>query len=170
MACHVSTLRPRLRSRIMATFDRRIQGLVFMVLLFSITMPAHSRIDAQLDSRLRATIAAVRSAKSPNARMDAAEQLVHLTHKARRGSVTDSTVADLIDLLDDPDDYVRLDVAVALGNLKAKAAAPKLLALLPAADCLTGTLTSARVIRFQLERMGVKPPPAPSYNDCHKPK
>src|SRR5690348_6046485 len=138
----------RLRSRIMARFNRRIQSFVFMVLSFSITMSAHSQIDKQLDSRLQATMAAVRSAKSPNARMDAAEQLADLTHKARPGSVTDSTVADLIDLLDDPSDSVRMFAAAALGNLKAKAAIPKLSALLPAADCLEGPVTSARSIRF----------------------
>ena len=86
-----------------------------------------------------------------------------------RGSVTDSTVADLIALLDEPDDSVRAFVAGALGNLHAKAAIPKLLALLPTADCLEGTLTSARPIRSALERMGVNPP-APSYNECYRPK
>lgn len=154
----------------MARFDRRIQGFVFTVLLFSITMPAHAKTDAQLDSRLQAAIAAVRSEKSPRARMDAAERLADLTHKCKPSSVSDATVADLIALLDDPDDAVRFYVAAALGNLKAKVAIPKLLALLPAADCLEGTVTSARSIRFALEKMGVKPPPEPSYNDCHKPK
>jgi hypothetical protein len=155
----------------MAILDYGIQGFVFMALFSSMTMPAHSQIDKRLDSKLRATIATVRSAKSPNAQYDAAEQLAHLTRNVHRpGSVTDSTVTDLMDLLNDPDDGVRGAVAAALGSLQAKAAIPKLLSLLPAADCLEGTLTSARSIRFALERMGVKPPPAPSYNDCHKPK
>jgi hypothetical protein len=154
----------------MPTFDHRIQGFVFVVLLLSITMPAHSQIDTQLDSKLRAIIADVRSLKSPRARSDAAEQLPALTSKSHPGSVTASTVADLIDLLDDPADYVRFEVAATLGNLKAKSAIPKLLSLLPVADCLEGTVTSARSIRFALKRMGVKPPPAPSYDDCHKPK
>jgi hypothetical protein len=152
----------------MATFDRRIVGFVFMVLSFSMTMPAHSQIDKRLDSKLRATIGVVRSAKSPRARDDAADHLADLTRKSHPGSVTDSTVAELIDLLDDPDNYVRICVAATLGNLKAKAAIPKLLALLPSVDCPGGILTPARSIRFALERMGVKPPPAPSYNDCHK--
>jgi HEAT repeat protein len=154
----------------MATFNRRLQGFVFIVLLFSIVRPLRSQTDKQLDSRLQAAMAAVRSAKSSNARYDAAEQLPTLTSKSRPGSVTDSTVADLIALLDDPDDGVRMFVAAALGNVQAKAAIPKLLALLPAADCLEGTLTSARSIRFALERMGVKPPSAPLTTDCHKPK
>jgi hypothetical protein len=153
----------------MARLGRRIQVLVFILLLLSITTPAHSRTDAQLDSRLRATIASVRSAKSASARQDTAEQLLILTSKSRPGSVTDSTVADLIALLDEPDDSVRAFVAGALGNLHAKAAIPKLLALLPTADCLEGTLTSARPIRSALERMGVNPP-APSYNECYRPK
>jgi hypothetical protein len=154
----------------MALFDRRLQGFVFIALLFSITAPVRSQTEKQFDSKLQAAIAAVRSAKSPNARYDAAERLPALTSKSHPGSVTDSTVADLIALLDDPDDSVRAFAAGALGNLHAKAAIPKLLALLPTADCLEGTLTSARPIRSALERMGVKPPPAPSYNDCHKPK
>lgn len=153
----------------MVTFDRKILGCAFIALLFSINMGAHSQINMQLDSNLRATIARVRSETSPNARADAAEHLADLTHKARPGSVSDSTVADLIDLLDDPSDSVRMFTAAALGNLKAKAAIPKLRALLPAADCLEGPVTSARSIRFALERMGVKPTPAPSYHDCHKP-
>ena len=151
----------------MATFNR---GFVFTMLLFLITTPAHSRINKQLNSKLQATIASVRSAKSASARHDTAEQLLILTSKSHHGSVTDSTVADLIALLDEPDDSVRAFVAGALGNLQAKAAIPKLLALLPTADCLEGTLTSARPIRSALERMGVKPPPWPSYSDCHKAK
>jgi HEAT repeat protein len=141
-----------------------------MVLLFSTIMPAHSQIDMQLNTKLQAGITAVRSAKSPNARYDAAESLPALTSKSRPGSVADSTVTELIALLDDPDDSVRMFVAATLGNLRAKIAIPKLLALLPAADCLEGPVTSARSIRFALERMGVKPPPAPSYNDCHRAK
>lgn len=141
-----------------------------MILLSLISYPAYSQIDKRLDSRLRGTIADVRSRKSPNERFDAAERLPALTSNSRPGSITDSTEADLIALLDDPDDGVRMYVAAALGNLKARAAIPKLLSLLPVADCLQGTLTSARVIRFALEKMEVKTPPAPSQDDCHKPK
>jgi hypothetical protein len=154
----------------MATFNSRIRGFVFTTLLFLITMPVHSQINKNLNSKLQAAIASVHSAKSARARHDAAEQLLILTSKSHPATVTDSTVADLIGLLDEPDDSVRAFVAGALGNLHAKAAIPKLLALLPTVDCLEGTLTSARPIRSALERMGVKPPPAPSYDDCHKPK
>ncbi|MGC8724907.1 MAG: hypothetical protein ACP5VF_13715, partial [Acidobacteriota bacterium] len=56
---------------------------------------------------------------------------------------------------------VRMWVAGTLGMMgpRAKAAAPKLLALLPAADCEKGDLTSSATIRPALELMGVKPPP-----------
>ena len=153
----------------MTKFNCKTSGLVFTLLL-SPTLQAHPTIDQQLDSHLRSIIAEVHSEKSPRARWDAAERLPQLTVKARPGSVSDATVNDLIGLLDDPDDSIRLDAAAALGNLKAKAAVPKLLSLLPTADCLEGTLTSARVIRYALEKMRVKPPPAPSYNDCHRPQ
>jgi hypothetical protein len=107
------------------------------------------------------------------ARFDAAAELPHLTRKVSPSSVSDSTVHDLVSLLDDSDDVVRLFAAAALGNLgrRAKVAVPKLLALLPETDCLDGDLTSARSIRPALKRMGVnKLPPRLSYNDCHKPK
>jgi hypothetical protein len=154
----------------MAILDLKLQNLVFIVLLFTIAGPVNSQTDKRLDSRLQAAILSVRSAKSPDARYDAAEQLPTLTSKSRPGSVADSTVESLIGLLDDPDDGVRMFVAATLGNIQAKAAIPKMLALLPAADCLDGTLTSSRSIRFALARMGVSPPPAPSSNDCHKSK
>jgi len=155
--------------RMTAKFNCKTQCLVFMVLLLSTTLQAHPRINQQLDSNLRSIIAEVRSEKSASARWDAGGRLTAMTFKARPGSVTDATVSDLINLLDDPDDGVRLCVAAALGNLKAKAAVPKLLSLLPTVDCLEGTLTSARVIRYALKKMRVKPPPVPSYDDCHKP-
>jgi HEAT repeat protein len=108
--------------------------------------------------------------KPSMARFNTAEQLAQLTRRAPSDSVSDVTVDDLISLLDDSDDVVRLWAAAALGNLKAKGAIPKLTALLPTADCIEGPVTSARSIRFALERMGVKPPRAPSYEDCHRQK
>ena len=72
-------------------------------------------------------------------------------------------MADITSLLDSPDDSVRFWVAAALGNLgpAAKAAAPKLLAMLPKADCINGAITSASGIRYALTKMGIKPPPPP---------
>jgi hypothetical protein len=154
----------------MTTFELGTHGFVLALLLLATTMQAHLKINPQLDSNLRSGIAEVRSGKPLKARLDAAERLADLTSKSRPGNVSDATLGDLIALLDDPEDSVRFFVAAALGNLKAKDAAPKLLTLLPAADCLEGSVTSARSIRFALERMGVKPPPRPTYNDCHRPQ
>jgi hypothetical protein len=154
----------------MMTFEDGTHGFVLAVLLLATTMQAHSKVDPQLDSNLRSAIADVRSQEPLKARLAAAERLASLTSKSRSRNVSDATLGDLIALLDDPEDGVRFFAAAALGNLKAKEAAPKLLALLPAADCLEGPVTSARSIRFALERLGVKPPPRPTYNDCHRPK
>jgi HEAT repeat protein len=101
------------------------------------------------------------------ARTEAAEHLAELTRGINPKSVDDKTVADMVSLLDAPDDSVRAWVAAALGHLgrRAKVAVPKLLALLPEADCLQGDLTSAASIRPALSRMGVKPPPF-NAQDC----
>jgi hypothetical protein len=149
-------------------------GLRYFTVLALLSLMAnvvHASTDPVLNAKLEETIAKVRADKSPVARAEAAERLAELTHRVNPDSVDDKSVTDMISLLDIPDDSVRGWTAAALGNLgrRAKAAAPKLLALLTEVDCLEGDLTSAAFIRPALKRMGVKPPPEPSYNDCHKP-
>jgi len=130
-------------------------------LAFLIVGTANAAGDRMLNTKLEETIAKVRIEESLTARTDAAEHLAELTRGVNPKSVYDKTVADMVSLLDAPDDSVRAWVAAALGNLgrRAKVAVPKLLALLPEADCLQGDLTSAASIRPALRRMGVKPPP-----------
>jgi hypothetical protein len=150
----------------------RIQHVVVLLAVLLVTGVADAGVDPALNAKLVDTIATVRAMTPSRARFDAAEQLAVLTNKVRPASVSDSTVNDLVSLLDDSDDVVRMFAAAALGHLgrRAKVAVPKLLALLPEADCLDGPVTSARSIRPALKRMGVeKLPPRPSYNDCHKP-
>jgi hypothetical protein len=152
---------------------RRIQHAIVLVAVLFVTGVADAGVDPVLNTKLEDTIATVRAMAPSRARFDAAGELPHLTRKVSPSAVSDSTVNDLVSLLDDSDDVVRFFAAAALGNLRrrAKVAVPKLLALLPEADCEDGPVTSARSIRFALKRMGVKKlPPPPSYNDCHKPK
>jgi hypothetical protein len=141
------------------------------VLLFLMANVVHASTDPVLNAKLEEVIAKVRADKSDVARAEAAESLAELTHRVKPTSVDDKTIADMVSLLDIPDDSLRAWTAAALGHLgrRAKAAAPKLLALLTEVDCLEGDLTSAASIRPALKRMGAKPPPAPTYNDCHKP-
>lgn len=110
------------------------------------------------------TLAKVRSEKTVNARTEAAEHLASLTHQISGKEVTNALVTDIMPLLDSPDDSVRYWVATALGNLgpSAKAAIPKLEKMLPKADCINGTITSASGIRYALIKMGIKPPPLPN--------
>ena len=132
----------------------------------------HAAADPALNAKLEKAIAQVRITLSPMARAEAAEHLADLIHGAKPNSVDDKTIADMVSLLDIPDDSVRAWTAAAFIHLgrRAKVAAPRLLALLAEVDCLEGDLTSAASIRPALKRMGVRPPPEPSYNDCHKPK
>ena len=144
-----------------------------LAVLFTITPTlANAGTTSVLNSKLEQTINAVRSAESPTDQIRSAQHLAELTKGVAPSSVYDSTISDITSLLDMPEDAVRGWVAAALGHLgrRAKVAAPKLLALLPEADCLQGDLTSAASIRPALKRMGIEPPPAPTYSDCHKAK
>jgi hypothetical protein len=133
----------------------------FIALMFLMAGTANAAGDHMLNRKLEQTIAKVRTEKSPMLREKAAENLAVLTNGINPKSVDDKTVAGMVSLLDIQDDSVRLWVAAALGHLgpRAKAAVPRLLALLPETDCLKGDLTSAAAIRPALERMGAKPPP-----------
>jgi hypothetical protein len=149
-----------------------LRSLVVSMLLFLTSNMVYAATDPALNAKLEEAVAKVRSGDSRTTRTEAAEHLAELTHRVRPNSVDDKTIADMVSLLDIPDDSVRGWTAAALGHLgrRAKVAAPKLLALLAEVDCLEGDLTSAASIRPALERMGVKPPAQPSYSDCHKPK
>ena len=112
------------------------------------------------------TIARVQTTSGPSmARTNAAEHLAELTRKIIPKNIDDKTLADLVSLLDTPDDSVRAWVAAAIGNLgsRARTAGPALLKLLPESDCLQGDLTSAAIIRPALKKIGVKPPP---FTNC----
>jgi hypothetical protein len=149
-----------------------LRYFIIFALTFLMASLGHAATDPVLNAKLEHAIAEVRISLSPMERSQAAEHLADLVHRAKPSSVDDRTIADMVTLLDNPDDSVRAWTAGALGHLgrRAKVAAPKLLALLTEVDCLEGDLTSAATIRPALERMGVKPPAAPSYGDCHKPK
>jgi hypothetical protein len=144
----------------------------FIVLALLMPSLGHAATDAVPNARLEEGIGRVRAGDAPMARAEAAEYLADLIHRAKPSSLDDKTLADIVSLLDIPDDSVRAWTAGALGHLgrRASVAAPKLSALLAEVDCLEGDLTSAASIRLALKRMGVTPTPEPSYNDCHKPK
>jgi len=115
--------------------------------------------------QLKETIEKVRTGvPSSMARAKAAEHLADLTRKIDPKIVDDKTLADLVSLLDTPDDSVRGSVAAALGHLgpRAKSAIPMLLKILPEVDCQYMGLTSAPAIRIAISRMGEKPPPRPN--------
>lgn len=128
---------------------------------------ANATSDPMLTRHLTEAISKVQTGGSPSlARTQAAEHLAELTRGIDPNQVDDKALADLVSLLDTSDDSVRFWVASALGNLgpRAKIAIPKLLKLLPEADCLDGAITSAMSIRSALVKMGAPPPPP---STCH---
>jgi len=131
--------------------------------LFSVTLclTLSAVVGISQAKQIEEAIVKVRSDKTVDARTEAAEHLATLTQKISGKEVTEALVTDITSLLDSPDDSVRYWVATSLGNLgpAAKAAVPKLEAMLPQADCINGTITSASGIRYALTKMGIKPPP-----------
>jgi hypothetical protein len=129
--------------------------------LFPLTPTACARGGPMLKKRLKEAMAKVREGETSTSRTDAAEYLATLTRGINPSKVDDTTLAELVSLLETQEDSVRYWVAASLGNLgpRAKMAVPTLLKLLPQVDCVRGSLTSAPAIRLALERMGETPPP-----------
>jgi hypothetical protein len=125
--------------------------------------------DAKILKELQETMARVRTMSGPSmARTKAAEHLSELTRKIDPKEIDDTTLEDLVSLLDTSDDSVRGWVAGALGYVgpRAKVAVPKLLKVIRETDCpkvATG-VRSADAARVALKRIGVTPPP----RDCGK--
>lgn len=141
----------------------RLLYAAFCLVLSTTIGTAQAMGGPELMKQIKDTMAKVRSDKTVDARTDAAEHLASLTRKISSKEVSNAVVTDITSLLNSPDDSVRYWVAMALGNLgpAAKAAAPKLLEMLPKADCINGAITSASGIRYALIKMGIKPPPPP---------
>jgi hypothetical protein len=133
-------------------------------LLSPVLGAGHPRPKRQLKTKLLETMAKIRNAKTLNSRADAAEHLAMLTHGINPQRVDETTLAEMVSLLDTREDAVRAWVAAALGQLgpRAKVAVPSLLKLLPEVDCLRGSLTSAPFIRSALKRIGAILPPEPN--------
>ena len=136
---------------------------LFSCVLFAGTAGAQAG-DPTLAKQIADATAKARTGKTLTIRTQGAWDLVPLICKADPDRMDGRTVSSLISLLDSPDDSVRAYTAGAIGCLgpRGKPAVPTLLRLLPAADCLNGTITSAGFIRTALKRIGVTPPPAPT--------
>ena len=141
--------------------------LTVILSICALAVPALAQTESRRsNTQLSETMAKIRNEKTINSRTDAAEELATLTHRINPRKVDDTTLTEMISLLDTEEDSVRFWVAAALGHLgaRAKPAVPRLLKLLPEVDCLQGSLTSAPAIRVALKRIGEKPPPPPTCN------
>jgi hypothetical protein len=134
---------------------------ILSVLICSLSGTVHATEDLISKRQLTQAMAKVRKGETPSVRTKAAKHVAELTSEIDPNNVDDTTLAELVSLLDTSQDSVRLWVAASLGNLgpRAKVAIPTLLKLLPEVDCLRVSLTSAPVIRVALDRMGEIPPP-----------
>jgi hypothetical protein len=138
--------------------------LVVMIFVFvlSLQSPASTSGSPILNAQLTQAIMKVREGRTAIDRMEAARGLVELTQKIDSTQLDDTTLENLVSLLDSPEDGVRFWVAASLGNLgpRASMGVPKLLKSLAEVDCLrVQGLNSAGTIRTALEKIGVAPPP-----------
>jgi hypothetical protein len=145
----------------------RLISVVWLVLIAlspGLCAQSHSKSKKQLKRQLLETMAEIRNGKTSTSRTEAAQHLAMLTRGINPHKVDETTLAEMISLLDTQEDSVRAWVAASLGHLgpRAKVAVPRLLKLLPEVDCLRGSLTSAPFIRVALKRMGESPPPPPN--------
>jgi HEAT repeat protein len=114
------------------------------------------------NQRMRETIAKARTSETPVARAKAAAHLSYLTFWLGAKGIDDKNIADLVSLLDTPEEPVREAVVGSLGYIgsRARMAVPKLEELLPEVDCREPSLELAKRIRAALGQMGVKQLPA----------
>lgn len=145
----------------------RLISVVWLVLIAlspGLCALSQPRPKSQLKRQLSETMAKIRNEKTLTSRTEAAEHLAPLTRGINPNKVDDSTLTEMLSLLDTQEDSVRAWVAASLGHLgpRAKVAIPRLLKLLAEVDCLQGSLTSAPFIRVALKRMGEIPPPPPN--------
>ena len=102
----------------------------------------------QLKKQLLETMAKVRNGKTSTSRTNAAERLATLTRGINPQKVDETTLTELVYLLDTQEDSVRAWVAASLGNLdpRAKVAVPK----------LRHDLAMARLAHYPNELPGLK--------------
>ena len=144
--------------------EMRLITVVWLVLIAlspEVCAQSHSRPNKQLKRQLSVTMVKIRNGKTLTSRTEAAEHLATVTRGINPYKIDDTTLAEMVSLLETKEDSVRAWVAASLGHLgsRAKVAVPRLQKLLPEVDCLRGSLTSAPFIRVALKRMGEKPPP-----------
>jgi hypothetical protein len=145
----------------------RFSYCLLVTLLFAVPVNAK---DSMPTRHLQEAIADVRAGETPTARANAAEHLALVARETNPMSVDDKTLADMVSLLDSPEDSVRAWVAGSLGVLgpRAKPAVPKLLSILPKSDCLHVAVSSAPFIRLAITRIVGTPPPPPGCGFSRK--
>ena len=145
----------------------RLVKLVACACILSVCAAGQAAPQQPLERQLSETIAKIRNGKTSNSRTDASEHLATLIRRIDPRKVDDTTLTEIISLLDTQEDSVRFWVADALGHFgpRAKVAVPRLLKILSEVECQRASLTSEPAIRLALVRIGETPPPPP---DCNK--
>jgi hypothetical protein len=137
---------------------RRLICLVFSLVSVLIVVSVRSA-SAQFpnpNQRIARAIRLIRSSRSANAQVDAAQGLRNIVLDTDPRTVDDETVHSIASLLEFRNDAIRYWTAEALGHFgaRAKFAAPKLRAILDERECVVAETSSVSMIRDTLEHIG----------------
>jgi hypothetical protein len=147
---------------------KQFAGLFILQVLIAFLLASPVRAaESNLQMRIEHAITRVKSENTTTKRADAAKCLYLLTLRRGLKRVDDSTIAEVVSLLDTDEDSVRYWVALSLRSfgLRAKMAIPRLEVILKEDDCALVSMTAASAVRSTLEAMGVTPKPSGCDSD-----
>jgi hypothetical protein len=142
-------------------FIRLVLTTMVIVLVFPLPARSATVVEVPTIAELRRAIQEVKKGDQTMKGYEAGEKLLHISEKIVADEIDDKTFAEIMSLLDSPRESVKTWGVQCLGSLgpRARAAIPKLKEMLPKADCIPGTITSAAYIRAVLEKLGEAVPP-----------
>jgi hypothetical protein len=137
--------------------------LEILVVVPAVSLPARSAAVNAVPTivELRRAIQEVKKGDQTMKGFHAGDKFLDICDKIPADEIDDKTLAETMSLLDSPRESVKTWGVRCLGRLgpRARAAIPKLKEMLPKADCIPGTITSAAYIRAVLEKLGEAVPP-----------
>jgi hypothetical protein len=139
-----------------------ITQILSLIVILILSVSAHSSF-ALASASQRQVVQAIqifRSAKGPNEKVHAAEQVRNQVFATDTNSIDDRTLHAVASLLESDNDAVRYWIADALGHFSARAkfVVPKLRAILDERECMIAETSSVGIIRDALERIGEPAP------------
>jgi hypothetical protein len=151
-----------------AIFTRCLSHIIVMLIMIGGTGKI-TGLNAATTSKSETMLIEIEKIKQESSSMQKAAHAYQLFFAIRQqplNEITDEIVSELATLMGDPNDAVRLWVAMSLAHIgpHASASIPALESALKEIECIYGSVTSEPAIRFALAKMGRSPP----HRECPK--